>query len=292
MNILVTGAAGQLGRAFRLTAAGSENRYFFSDICDSDGIFHLDIFDREALEPFMEKHGIDVIVNCASYTDVNRAEEEQEKAFAVNAEAVSVLASTAKGKDALLIQISTDYVFDGRSNVPYSEGDLTGPLNAYGRSKLAGEQAVVQSGCRYMIFRTAWMYDNVSKNFFTTIVDKTASSPMLDVVCDQVGAPTFAPDLAEAIDFIISSGMTDRTGIYHYSGEGLCSWYDFAKAICRAVGHLCDIRPVRSGDYPSKAVRPHYSVLDKSLIKKTFNIEIPHWTESLEVCVSEYMDGR
>lgn len=289
MKVLVTGSSGQLGKAFRRLAGSSANEYIFTDICPCDGVSVLDITDPLAVQDAIACGGVEVIINCAGYTDVNRAEEEQENAFLVNSGAVGILAEKALENNLLLIHVSTDYVFDGQANVPYVEDAPTFPLNAYGKTKLAGEKAIIESGCRHMIFRTSWLYDSSSRNFFTVIAEKTASQPQVAVVADQVGTPTYAPDLAQFIDHILECGHADRTGLYHYSGEGLCSWYDFAAAICRALGHLSSVVPCRSGDFPSKAVRPHYSVLDKSKVKKTFGVEIPHWADSLEICVAEYM---
>lgn len=289
MKVLVTGAAGQLGKAFRRLADASANDYVFADISPCDGVVSLDITDSDAVYKALADNAIEVIVNCAGYTDVNRAEEEPDKACLVNTYAAGVLASQARKADVLLVHISTDYVFDGKANVPYKEDDLTNPSGVYGKSKLAGEAAVMESGCRYMIFRTSWLYDGTSRNFFTAIAQKTAESSEVKVVVDQIGTPTFAPDLASFIDYILEYGYSDRTGLYHYSGEGICSWYDFAHAICRSLGHLSSVVPCSTDEYPSKAPRPHYSVLDKTKVKEVFGVDIPHWTRSLEVCVAEYM---
>lgn len=292
MNILVTGACGQLGRTFRELSAGYDFNFIYSDVVSGDGVVALDAADPEAVKDIMVRNHVDVVINCAGYTDVNKAEEEEEVAFKANSVLPAVLASAAKETDALLIHISTDYVFDGMSRVPYVENDATGPLGAYARTKLSGENAVVESGCRYMIFRTAWMYSCYGKNFFRIIEEKASQLPEIQVVMDQVGTPTYAYDLAHAILSIIEDGKSDNVGIYNYSNEGVCSWYDFAKAINRGFGYLCDIRPCRTADYPSKVCRPAYSVLDKTKFKDTFGYEIPHWQDSLELCINEYNDRK
>ena len=287
MNILVTGCMGQLGRSFRNAMELSDHRCIFTDVRDGDDVMALDITDQDAVSAAVKDNSVDLIVNCAAYTNVNKAEEEEDLAYRINALAPGILAKAAKDAGALLIHISTDYVFDGTGHIPYSEDMPVSPLSAYGRTKQAGEQLIADSGCRYMIFRTAWLYSSFGGNFVQTIYDKTASQPVISVVSDQIGTPTYAQDLADAISGIIESGMLDKTGIYHYTNEGVCSWYDFAKEICDMSGHLCDVRPCRTSDYPTKTRRPHYSVLDKTKVKETFGIEIPHWKDSLMFCIRQ-----
>ena len=287
MNILVTGCMGQLGRSFRRAMAFSDHRCIFTDVRDGDDVMALDITDQDAVSAAVKDNSVDLIVNCAAYTNVNKAEEEEDLAYRINALAPGILARAAKVAGSLLVHISTDYVFDGTGHIPYSEDMPVSPLSAYGRTKQAGEQLIADSGCRYMIFRTAWLYSSFGGNFVQTIYDKTASQPVISVVSDQIGTPTYAQDLADAISGIIESGMLDKTGIYHYTNEGVCSWYDFAKEICDMSGHLCDVRPCRTSDYPTKTRRPHYSVLDKTKIKETFGIEIPHWKDSLMFCIRQ-----
>lgn len=286
MNILVTGASGQLGLSVRDAANCSDNNFVFSDIRAEGDVIPLDITDASAVSKVLKDNEISAVINCAAYTDVNRAESEPAIADMVNCKAAGVLASAAAQADALLVHISTDYVFAGDSCRPYTEADATSPLGVYGRTKLAGEKAIEASGCRYLIIRTSWLYSNYGKNFYKTMVDLTASRPVVKVVSDQTGTPTWASDLAEAIVTILDGNMSFESGIYHYSNEGVCSWYDFAKEICAGVGHLCDVMPCRSEDYPSPVRRPHFSVLDKTRFKETFGIEIPHWRESLLSCIA------
>lgn len=286
MNILVTGASGQLGLSVRDAANCSDNNFIFSDIRAEGDVIPLDITDAFAVGKVLKDNEISAIVNCAAYTDVNRAESEPDVAEMVNCKAVGVLAEAAAEAGALLVHISTDYVFAGDSCRPYTEADATSPLGVYGRTKLAGEKAIETSGCRYLILRTSWLYSNYGKNFYKTMVNLTASKPVVKVVSDQTGTPTWASDLAEAIVTIIDEDIPFESGVYHYSNEGVCSWYDFAKEICAGVGHLCDVMPCRSEDYPSPVRRPHFSVLDKTRFKETFGIEIPHWRESLLSCIA------
>ncbi len=288
MNILVTGASGQLGSAFRKISKGYDENCFFTSRTGDGSISALDVADAEAVIDFVKAHNVDIIINCAGYTDVNRAESERDAAVLLNVTAPEILAAAAKETGALLIHFSTDYVYDGESNTPYQETSQTAPLNFYGKTKLDGDKAVVASGCRYMIFRISWMYSVYGKDFFKTIERKTSELPSINVVSDQIGTPTYANDLADAIFWIITNGLLDKTGIYNYSNEGVCSWYDFAHAIDRKCGNLCEVRPCSSADFPSPVSRPKYSVLDKSLFKKTFGYEIPHWEDSLELCVREY----
>lgn len=292
MNILVTGAGGQLGKALRDVSELSGHRCLFADIRPSEGIAALDITDADAVGRMLEGEDVDIVVNCAAYTDVEKAEEQPQAAFLINAQAAGVLAREVARRDISLIHISTDYVFDGQRNTPYGEDEVPSPLSVYGRTKLEGERLIVESGCRHLIIRTAWLYSCGSRNFFNTIVDKTASLSQMKVVVDQVGTPTYAPDLAQAIFHIADRWRGGQSGIYHYTGLGVCSWYDFAVAIRDAVGHICSIRPCLSADFPTKASRPHYSVLDKTKIMRDFDLDIPHWTEALRMCVMDYESGR
>ena len=287
MRILVTGALGQLGREICRLAESSEHTYVFTDSRVQSGVSKLDITDPEAVKAAVQ--GIDVIVNCAAYTDVNRAETDPETARKVNAFAPAALAQAAKAAGAMLIHVSTDYVFDGTSNVPYTEDAAKNPLSVYGRTKLEGENAVAASGCRHLIFRTSWLYSNTGKNFFLTMADLTGSKPEIKVVADQAGTPTYAYDLAYLITYIIEENLLDRTGVYNYSNEGVCSWFDFAAEICSMLGHTCRVVPCRTEDYPSPAARPHYSVMDKAKVKRDFGIEVPYWRRSLELAVQEYL---
>ena len=281
MNILVTGANGQLGREMQRLGAVSPNNYLFTDVAE------LDITDAAAVRACVAEHGIDAIVNCAAYTNVERAEEDEAAADLLNRQAVENLARTAAEAGALLVHVSTDYVFDGRASEPYTEESPTAPLGAYGRTKRAGEEAVVKAGCRYLILRTAWLYSEYGNNFLKTMLRLTAERESLNVVFDQVGTPTYAGDLALAIFSILEGGL-DRgnEGIYHFSDEGVCSWYDFAVEIARATGrNRCRIAPCRTAEYPTKAPRPVYSVLDKTKIKETFGLRIPYWVDSLKICM-------
>ncbi|MBR2064795.1 MAG: dTDP-4-dehydrorhamnose reductase [Bacteroidales bacterium] len=288
MNILVVGANGQLGRSIHDASRASENRFIFTDVTAGDEVIALDATDSSAVKHVVGSYDVDVIVNCAGYTDVNKAEAEEEMPRRLNAGLPAVLAEAAKEAGAVLIHISTDYVFDGKSSVPYVEDDVTSPLGVYGRTKLEGERAVADSGCRHIIIRTAWLYSCYGKNFFKTMEALTSSKPSVNVVMDQTGTPTYAPDLADAIMHIIENDMLGCQGIYNYSNEGVCSWYDFAKAICRGFGYMCDVDPCRSADFPSPVQRPSYSVLDKTLFKKTFGYVIPHWEDSLQFAICEY----
>ena len=242
----MTGALGQLGREICRLAESSEHTYVFTDSRVQSGVSKLDITDPEAVKAAVQ--GIDVIVNCAAYTDVNRAETDPETARKVNAFAPAALAQAAKAAGAMLIHVSTDYVFDGTSNVPYTEDAAKNPLGVYGRTKLEGENAVAASGCRHLIFRTSWLYSNTGKNFFLTMADLTGSKPEIKVVADQAGTPTYAYDLAYLITYIIEENLLDRTGVYNYSNEGVCSWFDFAAEICSMLGHTCRVVPCRTED--------------------------------------------
>ena len=281
-TILVTGANGQLGNEMQIVARGSEDRYMFTDVAE------LDITDAEAVEKMIRENRVDVIVNCAAYTNVDKAEEEPALAERLNALAVKNLAESAKRNDAVLVHISTDYVFGGtQNNTPCREDQPANPTGVYGKTKLQGEEAIKAVGCRYIIIRTAWLYSEFGKNFLKTMLNLTATKPELKVVFDQTGTPTYAYDLAEAIFEIIENRKYEgHEGIYHYSNEGVCSWYDFTKMIAAYAGHSsCRIYPCHSNEFPSKVVRPSYSVLDKTKFKDTFGIEVPYWTDSLKKCI-------
>lgn len=289
MNILVTGANGQLGTAMRtIVASGfpTGDHYIFSDIVTGEDTVSLDITGREAVRLVCESEKVDVIVNCAGYTNVDGAESDQWMADQLNNAAVANLAAVAAERDAVLIHISTDYIFDGTSSIPIREDFPASPLGVYGATKLKGERAVAASGCRSIIIRTAWLYSGAGKNFFLTMRSLLSSRRSITVVADQIGTPTWAGDLASLIHRIITERQLGKTGTYNFSGEGVCSWYDFACAIKDACGLSgCEIVPCHSEEYPSKARRPSYSVLDKTLVKKTFGITIPHWHDSLMSCI-------
>lgn len=288
MNILVTGANGQLGREIRNASAGCGHRFIFTDVSQAPDLetIYLDITNTDAVRIICRSEEVDVIVNCAAYTDVEKAESDLTFADLLNHTAPANLATVAAERGATLIHVSTDYVFDGEGNVPYRESDSPSPLGAYGMTKFAGERSVMNSGCKYMIFRTAWLYSPYGKNFVKTMVRLTGSNPSIKVVFDQIGSPTYAADLAGLIVRIISEGMLDRTGVYHFTDEGCISWYDLAVAVNRLCGHGCAVKPCHTGEFPTKARRPKYSVLDKSLVKDTFGITIPYWLDSLEACMS------
>lgn len=283
LNILVTGAGGQLGNEMQRLGAISPNRYLFTDVAE------LDITNRKAVEQMVRREQIDVIINCAAYTNVDRAEEEEPVARRINRDAVENLALAAKAVGATLIHVSTDYVFGGEGNLPRHEETPTQPLGVYGRTKLEGEQAIQNVGCRHLIFRTAWLYSEFGNNFLKTMLRLTREKEALNVVFDQVGSPTYAGDLAITIFGIVESEkFRQKEGIYHFSNEGVCSWFDFAVEIARAAGHTgCNIRPCHSAEFPSKVVRPAYSVLDKSKLKRDFEIEIPHWRDSMLYCLEK-----
>lgn len=281
MNILVTGANGQLGTHMRLLAPSSNHKWFFTDVAE------LDITSAEAVNAFVDANAVSLIVNCAAYTNVDRAESEEDIALRINADAVRNLAEAMKRVDGVLVHISTDYVFGGNlNNTPCTEDEPVNPTGAYGRTKLAGEQAAAI--CRHLIFRTAWLYSEYGKNFLLTMLNLTATKPELKVVFDQVGTPTYAGDLARAIFDIVENGTyVDHEGIYNFSNEGVCSWYDFAKEIAWQSGHTaCRISPCHSNEFPSPVKRPAYSVLDKTKYKSTFRAEIPYWTDSLTTCLN------
>lgn len=348
MKILVTGANGQLGRCIRLLAPDSGHSFVFTDVVEAEGLQTqmLDITDQEAVRAMVAAEGIEAVVNCAAYTNVDAAEENYELADLLNAKAPENLAIAMGEVGGLLIHISTDYVFGGDPyNTPCREEQSGTPTGVYGLTKLRGEEAIAATGCRHIIIRTAWLYSEFGKNFCKTMLQLTATKPQLKVVFDQVGTPTYARDLAEAImiilsnaneaaDFCIQNDLpshrsqtellavrihrmhTRRSrplvpwaanhsepntslqkdydhiyGIYHYSNEGVCSWYDFARMIAEYAGHTeCDIQPCHSDEFPSKVIRPAYSVLDKTKIKETFGLKIPYWTDSLRKCINNLQE--
>lgn len=289
MNILVTGANGQLGNEMRIVSRGSADNYIFTDVAE------LDITDLEAVRCMVAEKNVKAIVNCAAYTNVDKAEEDVEFCELLNAKAVENLAVAMKEVDGLLVHVSTDYVFGGDPyNTPCTEDKKGTPTGVYGLSKLHGEQNIQRVGCHHLILRTAWLYSEFGKNFVKTMLALTASKPQLKVVFDQVGTPTYAYDLAAAIYNIVENRKFEgNDGIYHYSNEGVCSWYDFTKMIAEYAGNRdCDIQPCHSNEFPSKVVRPAYSVLDKTKIKNTFGLSVPYWTDSLKRCLAtmESMD--
>ena len=302
MNLLVTGANGQLGNEMRIVSKESTDRYIFTDVVAAEGqeTTMLDITDLDAVRSMVKAQDVQVIVNCAAYTNVDAAESNQELAEKLNATAPQNLAIVMKEVGGLLVHISTDYVFGGDPyNTPCREDQKGTPTGVYGLTKLHGEQNIIQSGCKYIIIRTAWLYSEFGKNFVKTMLNLTATKPQLKVVFDQVGTPTYALDLANAIFVVIEdykqSLTTNRStlnyshsGIYHFSNEGVCSWYDFTKMIAEYSGQTtCDIQPCHSNEFPSPVTRPAYSVLDKSKIKETFGLIIPYWTDSLKKCIEK-----
>ena len=321
MNILVTGANGQLGNEMRLLAQGSTDDYIFTDVNQVEGVetIYLDITDLDAVREMVAEHQVEVIVNCAAYTNVDAAESNEALAEKLNAEAPEYLAKAMKEVGGLLVHISTDYVFGGDPyNTPCREAQQGAPTGVYGMTKLHGEQRIIATGCSHVILRTSWLYSEFGKNFCKTMMQLTATKPQLKVVFDQVGTPTYALDLAKAITAIIddykrevssqptsssslsssstsSSSSYSKSGLYHYSNEGVASWYDFAKMIQQIAVVLdaqgseliaqCDIQPCHSDEFPSPVTRPSYSVLDKTKIKETFGVEVPYWTDSLRQCI-------
>ena len=283
--VLVTGANGQLGRELRLLAPRyPQFRFLFTDIEE------LDITNKEAVQAFLVQHGIHYIINCAAYTAVDNAEEDKESCFSVNRDAVEILAKAATETGAKLLHISTDYVFDGESHTPYKESDSTNPQSVYGASKLAGEEAALKNCPESIVVRTSWLYSSFGNNFVKTMIRLGKERPELNIVADQTGGPTYAADLAETLLHLLLEAEQENfhPGIYHYSNEGHCSWYDFTKAIHRLYGITqCRIHPIESKEYPVKAQRPHYSVLDKKKIKSVYSIVVPHWEESLKRCIDK-----
>lgn len=288
MNILVTGANGQLGCEMRRLGAVSPNNYIFTDVAE------LDITDSEAVMSVVRECSIEAIVNCAAYTNVDKAESDEAMAELINATSVGYLARAMKEVGGTLFHVSTDYVFGREGNTPRKEDMPLEPLGVYGRTKLHGEEAIAQSGCKALVFRTAWLYSEYGNNFLKTMMRLTAEKEQLNVVFDQVGTPTYAGDLALAIFSIIEAGVYEgNEGIYHFSNEGVCSWYDFAVEIAAVAGNTaCRINPCHSSEFPSPVTRPPYSVLDKTKIKETFDIDIPHWRESMEYCIKRIKAGN
>ena len=289
MNILVTGANGQLGNEMRIISKNSTDKYIFTDVNQREGVetIFLDITDLDAVRKMVAENKIDAIVNCAAWTNVDGAEDPEKYAIVekLNATAPENLAKAMKEVDGWLVQISTDYVFGKEPyNTPCKEDQKGTPTGVYGVTKLLGEQKIIATGCKYMILRTAWLYSEFGKNFCKTMLNLTATKPQLKVVFDQAGTPTYAYDLATAI---VAALKNPVEGIYHYSNEGVCSWYDFTKMIADYSGQTeCDIQPCHSNEFPSPVTRPCYSVLDKTKIKETFGIKIPYWTDSLKICIN------
>ncbi len=291
MNILVTGANGQLGNEIRIVSKKTDDKYIFTDVNQVEGqdTTFLDITDIDAIRSIVNSNDVKCIINCAAYTNVDAAETNEPLAEKLNADAPRNLAVAMKEVNGLLVHISTDYVFGQEPyNTPCKEEQTGTPTGVYGLTKLHGEQNIIATGCDHLIIRTAWLYSEFGKNFCKTMLNLTATKPELKVVFDQVGTPTYAYDLAEAIVNIVSERKYEgNTGIYHYSNEGVCSWYDFTKMIAEYSGHTgCDIHPCHSNEFPSPVTRPSYSVLDKTKIKETFGIKIPYWTDSLKVCIN------
>ncbi len=294
MVILVTGANGQLGNEMRIVSKGSKDQYIFTDVVEVEGqeTTILDITNLEAIRKMVAENDVKVIVNCAAYTNVDKAESDQDFCELLNAKAPKNLAIAMKEVNGLLVHISTDYVFGGDPyNTPCKEDQKGTPTGVYGLTKLHGEQAIQKTEVDYLIFRTAWLYSEFGKNFVKTMMNLTASKPQLKVVFDQVGTPTYAYDLAATIfDIIENRKFNGNTGIYHYSNEGVCSWYDFTKLIAEIAGNKkCEIQPCHSNEFPSPVKRPAFSVLDKTKLKDTFGITIPYWTDSLKKCMNNLM---
>lgn len=282
-NILVTGSNGQLGNELRLVVEKKDkvNNYFFTDVEE------LDITNKNDVSNFLVANNINIVINCAAYTNVDKAEDDKENAYLINHIGPNNLAEVCRDRNGFLIHISTDYVFDGTKNTPYTETDKTKPLGVYGETKLRGENAIINSGCEFVIIRTSWLYSSFGHNFLKTMQKLTAEKESLNVVFDQVGTPTYAHDLANVIYTIIQKNdIADISNqIYHYSNEGVCSWYDFAVAINEASGHNCNVMPCHSNEFPSKVTRPSFSVLDKTKIKSALEIEIPFWKDSMGECI-------
>ena len=283
MNILITGCNGQLGNEMQLLEKENpQHQYFNTDVAQ------LDITNPEAIEEFVNNNAIDIIVNCAAFTAVDKAESSQELCHLLNAKAPEYLAAAVAKRDGYLVQVSTDYVFDGTNHTPYTEDEATCPNSVYGSTKLEGEKLAMAACANTMIIRTAWLYSTFGNNFVKTMIRLGQEKPELGVIFDQIGTPTYAGDLAAAIMAAINHGIVP--GIYHFSNEGVISWYDFTKAIHRIAGITsCHVKPLHTAEYPTPAARPHYSVLDKTKIKQTYGIEIPYWEESLEKCVAKLL---
>lgn len=296
MNILITGANGQLGNEMRLVSKASSHTFVFTDVVEAEGVETtlLDITDLEAVRSIVRERSVQCIVNCAAYTNVDKAESDEAFCRVLNADAPRNLAQAMKEAGGLLVHVSTDYVFGGDPyNTPCKEDQKGTPTGVYGRTKLEGEQHILATGCDYVILRTAWLYSEFGRNFVKTMLNLTATKPQLKVVFDQAGTPTYAYDLAQAIRTVLEDYVQEqpqqgysKNGIYHFSNEGVCSWYDFTKVIAALSGHTeCDIQPCHSHEFPSPVIRPAYSVLDKTKIKETFGIRIPYWMDSLKVCL-------
>lgn len=306
MNILVTGANGQLGNEMRIVSKDSNDKYIFTDVVEMEGqqTTILDITDLDAVRCIVKEKDVQVIVNCAAYTNVDKAESDEDFCELLNAKAPENLAIAMKEVNGLLVHISTDYVFGGDPyNTPCKENQKGTPTGVYGLTKLRGEQNIQATGVEYVIIRTAWLYSEFGKNFVKTMLNLTSTKPQLKVVFDQVGTPTYAYDLAKAITTILedykqtlnsqpSTLNYPKSGIYHFSNEGVCSWFDFTKMIAEYAGNLgCDIQPCHSDEFPSPVKRPSFSVLDKTKIKETFGVKIPYWTESLKKCISNMKEA-
>lgn len=283
MNILITGCNGQLGNEMQLLEkVNPQHQYFNTDVAQ------LDITNPKAIEEFVNNNAIDIIVNCAAFTAVDKAEISQELCHLLNAKAPEYLAAAVAKRGGYLVQVSTDYVFDGTNHTPYTEDEATCPNSVYGSTKLEGEKLAMAACANTMIIRTAWLYSTFGNNFVKTMIRLGQEKPELGVIFDQIGTPTYAGDLAAAIMAAINHGIVP--GIYHFSNEGVISWYDFTKAIHRIAGITsCHVKPLHTTEYPTPAARPHYSVLDKTKIKQTYGIEIPYWEESLEKCVAKLL---
>lgn len=283
MNILITGCNGQLGNEMQLLEkVNPQHQYFNTDVAQ------LDITNPEAIEEFVSNNAIDIIVNCAAFTAVDKAESSQDLCHLLNAKAPEYLAAAVAKRGGYLVQVSTDYVFDGTNHTPYTEDEATCPNSVYGSTKLEGEKLAMAACANTMIIRTAWLYSTFGNNFVKTMIRLGQEKPELGVIFDQIGTPTYAGDLAAAIMAAINHGIVP--GIYHFSNEGVISWYDFTKAIHRIAGITsCHVKPLHTTEYPTPAARPHYSVLDKTKIKQTYGIEIPYWEESLEKCVAKLL---
>ena len=291
MNILVTGANGQLGNEIQLTSKNSKDTYIFTDVCD--GYHKLDITNIEDIRKAVAENSIECIINCAAWTNVDSAENAGKIVETLNAKAPENLAMAMKEVGGLLVHVSTDYVFGGDPyNIPCKEDQKGTPTGVYGLTKLHGEQNIQNSGAKYIIIRTSWLYSEYGKNFVKTMMNLTSTKPALKVVFDQCGTPTYAGDLATVIfDIVENRKYEGNDGIYHFSNEGVCSWYDFTKKIAELAGNTkCDIQPCHSDEFPSPVKRPSYSVLDKTKLKETFGIKIPYWTDSLKKCMSNMLN--
>ena len=297
MNILVTGANGQLGNEMRIISKQTNDNYTFTDVVEVEGVETtlLDITDADAIQKIVKEKDIRCIVNCAAYTNVDKAETDEALCRKLNAEAPKLLAEAMKEVNGLLVQISTDYVFGGDPyNTPCREDQKGTPTGVYGKTKLEGEKNIEAVGCDYVIIRTAWLYSEFGKNFVKTMLNLTATKPKLNVVFDQAGTPTYAYDLAMVIKTVLADYENEnpengycKAGVYHFSNEGVCSWFDFTKKIAELAGNKdCDIQPCHSDEFPSPVTRPAYSVLDKTKIKETFGVMVPYWTDSLKRCMA------